>query len=109
MPRLAAGNRERQFTQRVPLRFGERADAACDAIEPLAIRSIETMQRPLERRSLDHHRLVRFQLTEPLRLPAHPRLALPTHGFNDFGGDCECFSRQCAATPPDDLSERARR
>ena len=51
MPRLAAGNRDRQFTQRVPLRLGERADAACDAFEPLAIRSIrQTMRGDLAER-----------------------------------------------------------
>src|SRR5437764_12233756 len=105
MSRLASGNRNRQFTQRVPLRFGERADAACDAFEPLAIRSIEPVQRPLERRPLDHHRLVRFKFTESLGLPAHCGLALPMHGVDDFGGDCECSSPHPGTTPADALSD----
>ena len=109
MSRLAAWNRDRQFTQGVPLRFGERTDATCDAFESLPIRSMESVQRPLERRLFDHDRLVRLQVTEALRLPLYRGLALSTHGVDNFGSDCERFSRQCGATPPDDLRERARR
>jgi hypothetical protein len=107
--RLPARNSDRQFPEGRPLRVGERADAVRDALEPVSIRTMQRAQRLPESWALDEDRLVRFELTEPLRLPPHRALALPTHGVDDFCSGCERFCRHDGTPLPDDLIERPRR
>ncbi len=108
MSRPAAGNSDGQFTQGAPLRRGERADAARYAFEPVPIQPTQSAQGLLESWALDYDRLVRLQLTESLRLPAHRGLALSTHGFDNLGSGCQCFRRHRCPTLADDLIDRAR-
>jgi hypothetical protein len=106
--RFPTWNSDRQFPESAPLRLSERADAARDAFESLPICPIQRTKRLLESRALEHDRLVRLQLTEALRLPAHRGLTFLPYGFDNFGGGCKCFHRHGAPPPPDDLIDRAR-